>query len=69
MLDSLVVLIAKKALYTIFIFEVDIPQDIVPLHYFVKNIEIKWEFVHRFNLLHELSANWASDPKVMMEVR
>ena len=41
MLYPLIVLIAKKALNTVFIFEIQISQDAVPLNNLVQNIEVQ----------------------------
>ena len=40
----------------------------VALHYFIKDVEVQRKFVNTFNLLHELSADWAPHSEVMVQV-
>ena len=68
MLNPLIVFFTEEAFDAIFIFEIYISQDMVSLHYFIKDVEIQRKFVHAFNLLDELSANWASNSEVMVQV-
>lgn len=69
MLHPLIMLVTKKTLYTIFILEVYISQNIVSLHNFIKDVEIERELINTLHLLYELSTDWASNSEVVVKYR
>jgi hypothetical protein len=69
MLHSLIMLVTKKTLYTILILKVYVPQDIVSLHNFIKDVEIERELIDALNLLYKLSTDWAANSKVVVKYR
>jgi len=69
MLHPLIMLVTKKTLYTIFILEVYVSQDIVSLHNFIKDVKIKRELIDTLHLLNKLSADWAANSEVVVKYR
>lgn len=67
MLDPLVMFVAKQTLYTIFVFKVDVPENVIPFHDLVQNVEVKGQLIHAFNLLHEFAADWAAHSEVVVQ--
>jgi hypothetical protein len=68
-LDSLVVLVAQQAVDALLVLEVNVSQDAVALHDLVQDVEVERQFVHAFDLLNQLSANWAPDSIVVVQHR
>jgi len=66
-LDALVVSLAQQAVNAVFVLEVDVPQDVVSFHDFVKDIEVQRQLVHAFNLLHQFSADGTSYSVVVVQ--
>ena len=60
-------LVAQQALNTFILIKVNITQNVVPLHDFIKNVKVKRQFIDTLHLLHQLSADWASDSEVVMK--
>ena len=67
MLNTLVVFLTEQALDAVLIFEIQVSQDTISLNNFVKYVEIQWQLVHALNLLDQLAANGAPDPKVVVQ--
>ena len=67
MLHSLVMLVAQQTFNTFILIKVNITQNVVPLHDFIKNVKVKRQFIDTLHLLHQLSADWASDSEVVMK--
>ena len=66
-LHPLVVFVTEQTLYTIFIFKVDVPQDVVSLNNLVKNVEVQGQLVDTLNLLYQLTADGATNPVLVMQ--
>jgi hypothetical protein len=69
MLHSLIVHYAEQALKAFFTFEVDFSKSRISLNYFVKDIEVERKLVNGLNLLHQLTANRATDSKILVKLR
>lgn len=66
-LHALVVLVAQQAVDALLVFEVDVPQNAVPLNNFIEDVEIQRQFVHAFDLLHQLATYRAPNSEVVVQ--
>ena len=67
MLDSLIMPITKKTVYTILVLEVQIPKDRVTFNDLIQDIEVQGKFVYALNLLDKLPTNGTTYSEVMVE--
>ena len=67
MLHPLIVLVAEEAFNAVFIFEIQISEDAVPLDDLIEDIEVQRQLINALHLLNKLSANRASHPEIMVE--
>jgi hypothetical protein len=69
MLDPLIMLFAKQTLYAIFVFKVDISQNVVSFHNLIQDVKIERQLVYALHLLHQFPADGAPHSEVVMESR
>lgn len=67
MLYSLVVLLAYQTVYALLVLKINISQYGVPLYELVENIEIEGQLVDGLDAFHELAANRAPHPLVVVQ--
>ena len=67
MLNSLFMLFTEQTIDTLLILEIDVSQDTVPFYDLIQDIEVQRQLVYTFDLLHQLSADRAPYPVVVVE--